>query len=59
MDRHRDPKHNRRATERTREESYEKNQSAQQLEEEEDFIHDTRSSFGSSIGIPTNHTTRT
>jgi hypothetical protein len=41
MDRHRDPKHNRRATARTREESYAKNQSAQQSEEEEDFIQET------------------
>jgi hypothetical protein len=41
MDRHRDPKHNRRATTCTREESYMKNQSAQQSEEEEDFIQET------------------
>jgi hypothetical protein len=41
MDRHRDPKHNRRATACTREESYTKNQSAQQSEEEEDFIQET------------------
>jgi hypothetical protein len=41
MDRHRDPKHNRRATSCTREESYTKNQSAQQSEEEEDFIQET------------------
>jgi hypothetical protein len=41
MDRHRDPKHNRRATARIREESYAKNQSAQQSEEEEDFIQET------------------
>jgi hypothetical protein len=41
MDRHRDPKHNRRATTCTREESYAKNQNAQQSEEEEDFIQET------------------
>jgi hypothetical protein len=41
MDRHRDPKHNRRAMARTREESYTKNQSAQQSEEEKDFIQET------------------
>jgi hypothetical protein len=41
MDRHRDPKHNRRATACTREDSYTKNQSAQQSEEEEDFIQET------------------
>jgi hypothetical protein len=41
MDRHRDPKHNRRAIACTREESYTKNQSAQQSEEEEDFIQET------------------
>jgi hypothetical protein len=41
MDRHRDPKHKRRATACTREESYMKNQSTQQSEEEEDFIQET------------------
>jgi hypothetical protein len=41
MDRHRDPKHNRRETTYTREQSYMKNQSAQQSEEEEDFIQET------------------
>jgi hypothetical protein len=41
MERHRDPKHSRRTTARVREESYAKSQSAQQLEEEEDFIQET------------------
>jgi hypothetical protein len=41
MERHRDPKHNRRATAQVREESYAKSQSAQQSEEEEDFIQET------------------
>jgi hypothetical protein len=38
MERHRDPKHNRRTTAQIREESYVKSQSPQQSEEEEDFI---------------------
>jgi hypothetical protein len=38
MERHRDPKHNRRTTTQIREESYAKSQSPQQSEEEEDFI---------------------
>jgi hypothetical protein len=41
MERHRDPKHNRRTTAQIREESYEKSQSPQQSEEEEDFIQET------------------
>jgi hypothetical protein len=41
MERHRDPKHNRRITAQIREESYAKSQSAQQSEEEEDFIQET------------------
>jgi selenocysteine-specific translation elongation factor len=41
MERHRDPKHNRRTTAQTREESYAKSLSAQQLEEEEDFVQET------------------
>jgi hypothetical protein len=41
MERHRDPKHNRRTTTHIREESYAKSQSAQQSEEEEDFIQET------------------
>jgi hypothetical protein len=41
MERHRDPKHNRRTTTQIREESYVKNQSAQQSEEEEDFVQET------------------
>jgi hypothetical protein len=41
MERHKDPKHNRRTTVQIREESYTKSQSAQQLEEEEDFIQET------------------
>jgi hypothetical protein len=41
MERHRDPKHNRRTTAQVREESYAKSQSAQQSEEEEDFIQET------------------
>jgi hypothetical protein len=41
MERHRDPKHNRRTTEQIREESYAKSQSPQQSEEEEDFIQET------------------
>jgi hypothetical protein len=55
MERQRDPKHNRRTTAQIREESYAKNLSTQQSEEEED----TRSNVGSSTGVPTNHTTRT
>jgi hypothetical protein len=39
MERHRDPKHNRRTTTQIREESYAI--SAQQLEEEEDFVQET------------------
>jgi hypothetical protein len=38
MERRRDPKHNRRKTSQTREESYAKSLSAQQSEEEEDFV---------------------
>jgi hypothetical protein len=38
LERHRDPKHNSRATTHIREESYAKSQSAHQSEEEEDFI---------------------
>jgi hypothetical protein len=41
MERHRDPKHNRRTTAQTREESYAKSISAQQSEEEEDFVQET------------------
>jgi hypothetical protein len=41
MERHRDPKHSRRTTAHVREESYAKSQSAQQSEEEEDFIQET------------------
>jgi hypothetical protein len=41
MERHRDPKHKRRTTPQTREESYMKSLSAQQLEEEEDFMQET------------------
>jgi hypothetical protein len=41
MERHRDPKHNRRTTTHIREESYAESQSAQQSEEEEDFIQET------------------
>jgi hypothetical protein len=41
MERHRDPKHNRRTTTQIREESYAKSQSAQQSEEEEDFVQET------------------
>jgi hypothetical protein len=41
MERHRDPKHNRRTTTQIREESYAKNLSAQQSEEEEDFVQET------------------
>jgi hypothetical protein len=41
MERHRDPKHNRRATTQVREESYVISQNAQQSEEEEDFIQET------------------
>jgi hypothetical protein len=41
MERYRDPKHNRRTTAHIREESYAKSQSAQQSEEEEDFIQET------------------
>jgi hypothetical protein len=38
MERHRDPKHNRRTTARTVEESYIKIPSANQPEEEEEFV---------------------
>jgi hypothetical protein len=41
MERHRDPKHNRRTTAQAREESYAKSLSAQQSEEEEDFVQET------------------
>jgi hypothetical protein len=41
MEKRRDPKHNRRTTARTREESYAKSLSAQQSEEEEDFVQET------------------
>jgi hypothetical protein len=41
MERHRDPKHNRRITAHIREESYAKSQRVQQPEEEEDFIQET------------------
>jgi hypothetical protein len=41
MERHKDPKHNRRTTAQIREESYAKSQSAQQSEEEDDFIQET------------------
>jgi hypothetical protein len=58
MERHRDPKHNRRTTSQTREESYAKSLSAQPLDEEEDCARNTRSSIGSSTSVPTNHTTR-
>jgi hypothetical protein len=37
----RDPEHNRRTTAQTREESYVKSLSAQQSEEEEDFVQET------------------
>jgi hypothetical protein len=41
MERHRDPKHSRRTTTRTIEESYTKNLSANPLEEEEEFVQET------------------
>jgi hypothetical protein len=41
MERHRDPKHNRRTIAQIREENYAKNLSAQQSEEEEDFVQET------------------
>jgi hypothetical protein len=41
MERHRDPKHNRRTTTQTREESYAKSLNEQQSEEEEDFVQET------------------
>jgi hypothetical protein len=41
MERHKDPKHNRRTTAQIREESYAKSLSAQQSEEEEDFSQET------------------
>jgi hypothetical protein len=41
MERHRDPKHNRRTTSQTREESYAKSLSAQPSDEEEDFLQET------------------
>jgi hypothetical protein len=41
MERHRDPKHNRRTIAHIREESYAINQSAQQSEEEKDFVQET------------------
>jgi hypothetical protein len=41
MERHKDPKHNRRTTTQAREESYMKSLSTQQSEEEEDFVQET------------------
>jgi hypothetical protein len=41
MKRHRDPKHNRRTTTQTREESYAKSLSVQQSEKEGDFVQET------------------
>jgi hypothetical protein len=41
MERHRDPKHNRRTIVQTREESYVKSLSMQQSEDEEDFVQET------------------
>jgi hypothetical protein len=41
MERHRDPKHSRRITTRTREESYTKSLSAHPSDEEEDFVQET------------------
>jgi hypothetical protein len=41
MERHRDPKHNRRTTAQTREKSYAKSSSAQPSDEEEDFVQET------------------
>jgi hypothetical protein len=41
MERHRDPKHSRRTTAQVIQESYANSQSAQQSEEEEDFIQET------------------
>jgi hypothetical protein len=41
MERCRDPKHNRRTTSQTREESNTKSLSTQQSEEEEDFVQET------------------
>jgi hypothetical protein len=41
IERHRDPKHNRRTTSQIREESYMKSRSAHQSEEEEDFVQET------------------
>jgi hypothetical protein len=41
MERYRDPKHNRRTTTQTREESYMKSLSAHPSDEEEDFVQET------------------
>jgi hypothetical protein len=41
MERHRDPKHNRRTTAQTREESYAKNLSMHPSDEEEDYVQET------------------
>jgi hypothetical protein len=41
MERHRDPKYNRRTTTQAREESYAKSLGPQQSEEEEDFMQET------------------
>jgi hypothetical protein len=41
MEKHRDPKHNRRTTTQIREETYAKSLSEQQSEEEEDFMQET------------------
>jgi hypothetical protein len=41
MERHRDPKHSRRTTARTREESYSKSLSAHPSDEEDDFMQET------------------
>jgi hypothetical protein len=56
MERHRDLKHNRRTTAQTREETYVKSLSAQQSEEEEDFVQETSEAV--LVAAQAYHTTR-
>jgi hypothetical protein len=59
MERHRDSKRNKRTTTQTREESYTKSLSTHPSDEERTLCaRNTRSSIGSSTGVPTNHTTK-
>jgi hypothetical protein len=59
MERHRDPKHNRRTTTQIREESYaQKSKHTTVRRGRKLRARNTRSSIGSSTSVPTNHTTR-